>query len=392
MNSSRPLIATDSYKRYSINDNSCTEHETPLSSDSEMSLASSRKRRRSCGESVNNQYQSLHPSRPHHIRLTRSSRDSPTRLGSESPRPSSKNSQIPSHSTTPATSRSETQSSSSPDVSDTEDEGFSSLLGKRLDSSDDQSDDSAMYTPTCPICLQPYTRRAYVQPCFHSFCFMCILQWMELSGGLCPMCKRESDFLAYDADLDSGTFKRWYLQKNASGDRRGVSLNGPRSSRSLEFVGNSNENAAGDGASSRDLAVFARRRAIYIQSLQPTTAYPISPFLAYTTHLTPAQLVRTIPFIRRDLQAILGAGYEKMIEEHVVSILMQEHETKGKKTREQVVEMLRPWLDEENDGEDGKRVADRFVDEVMAFVRSGMDLGKWDRVVKYAPICRDVSC
>lgn len=65
----------------------------------------------------------------------------------------------------------------------------------------------------CPICLQHITlqNEAYLNPCFHRFCFSCIQQWTESqqkhpAAGqacddrefACPMCKRPYTHILYD--------------------------------------------------------------------------------------------------------------------------------------------------------------------------------------------------
>ena len=41
----------------------------------------------------------------------------------------------------------------------------------------------------CSICLENYKNKSFLNDCFHSFCYFCILQWSEVSTS-CPLCKR----------------------------------------------------------------------------------------------------------------------------------------------------------------------------------------------------------
>jgi hypothetical protein len=70
----------------------------------------------------------------------------------------------------------------------------------------------------CPICLNhiELQNEAYLNPCFHRFCFTCIKQWTEsqkrhptaaqygqanIDGSTalaCPMCKRPYTHIVYD--------------------------------------------------------------------------------------------------------------------------------------------------------------------------------------------------
>ncbi|KAI5071814.1 hypothetical protein GOP47_0014065 [Adiantum capillus-veneris] len=71
----------------------------------------------------------------------------------------------------------------------------------------------------CPICLQPISGDAFLDPCFHKFCFHCILQWaemvfthpsMEAETCLeCPLCKTRSSCILHGFCLD--TFQRHYF-------------------------------------------------------------------------------------------------------------------------------------------------------------------------------------
>lgn len=77
----------------------------------------------------------------------------------------------------------------------------------------------------CSICLEPVSGEAFLDQCFHRFCYHCILQWSEMvlaaslakSGNRkrvaaleCPLCKTHYTSIIYD--LVSGTkFQRDYL-------------------------------------------------------------------------------------------------------------------------------------------------------------------------------------
>uniref|UniRef100_A0A670ZNI5 RING-type E3 ubiquitin transferase n=1 Tax=Pseudonaja textilis TaxID=8673 RepID=A0A670ZNI5_PSETE len=34
----------------------------------------------------------------------------------------------------------------------------------------------------CPICLEKIRNVAFLNPCFHRFCFACILEWSDRKG------------------------------------------------------------------------------------------------------------------------------------------------------------------------------------------------------------------
>uniref|UniRef100_A0A8D2LLF5 RING-type E3 ubiquitin transferase n=1 Tax=Varanus komodoensis TaxID=61221 RepID=A0A8D2LLF5_VARKO len=39
----------------------------------------------------------------------------------------------------------------------------------------------------CPICLERIRNVAFLNPCFHRFCFACILEWSDRKAE-CPLC------------------------------------------------------------------------------------------------------------------------------------------------------------------------------------------------------------
>nr|XP_013798870.1 PREDICTED: E3 ubiquitin-protein ligase Topors-like [Apteryx mantelli mantelli] len=54
---------------------------------------------------------------------------------------------------------------------------------------------------TCPICLDTWDDLAYVNPCFHQFCFSCVPQWTK-SKPECPLCKRAIESVLHLVQAD----------------------------------------------------------------------------------------------------------------------------------------------------------------------------------------------
>ncbi|KAG2534380.1 uncharacterized protein LOC120692712 [Panicum virgatum] len=72
----------------------------------------------------------------------------------------------------------------------------------------------------CPICLESFKDEAYLDTCFHSFCYKCICQWIRivaskhdepLSSVRCPLCKTEN--LSIIHAFDGESFERWYINQ-----------------------------------------------------------------------------------------------------------------------------------------------------------------------------------
>jgi len=71
-----------------------------------------------------------------------------------------------------------------------------------LESKHDEPD-AAHESPTCAICLSPYCGRAYLSPCYHSFCAPCLASWLDITV-LCPLCKTRPSKLLWGADTTLG--------------------------------------------------------------------------------------------------------------------------------------------------------------------------------------------
>ncbi|XP_020594392.1 uncharacterized protein LOC110034462 isoform X2 [Phalaenopsis equestris] len=70
----------------------------------------------------------------------------------------------------------------------------------------------------CPICLDPLQREAYLDRCFHAFCYHCIVNWSRFikekycqsaTSIKCPLCKVENFSIVYSFYGES--FSRFYL-------------------------------------------------------------------------------------------------------------------------------------------------------------------------------------
>ncbi|XP_051477163.1 E3 ubiquitin-protein ligase RNF8-like [Apus apus] len=46
----------------------------------------------------------------------------------------------------------------------------------------------------CPICQEPILSEAFVSVCWHSYCFLCILEW-SCRNAVCPLCRRPFQLL-----------------------------------------------------------------------------------------------------------------------------------------------------------------------------------------------------
>ncbi|XP_062827883.1 E3 ubiquitin-protein ligase Topors isoform X2 [Anolis carolinensis] len=54
----------------------------------------------------------------------------------------------------------------------------------------------------CPICLEKIQNVAFLNPCFHRFCFACILEWSDRKAE-CPLCKQHFNSFFHNIKTDT---------------------------------------------------------------------------------------------------------------------------------------------------------------------------------------------
>ncbi|CAL9076013.1 unnamed protein product [Musa textilis] len=73
----------------------------------------------------------------------------------------------------------------------------------------------------CPICLEPIDQEAYLDRCFHAFCYRCISQWIRyvdskniqsMTSIKCPLCKIENFSIVHD--FNGKSFRRHYVNQD----------------------------------------------------------------------------------------------------------------------------------------------------------------------------------
>ncbi|KAJ4795430.1 E3 ubiquitin-protein ligase Topors [Rhynchospora pubera] len=73
----------------------------------------------------------------------------------------------------------------------------------------------------CSICLAPISDEAYLDRCFHSFCYKCIGEWLSfvaaksskpLSSFVCPLCKGQNSSIIHS--VYGRSFQRHYASKD----------------------------------------------------------------------------------------------------------------------------------------------------------------------------------
>ncbi|KAI0209506.1 E3 ubiquitin-protein ligase Topors, partial [Lamellibrachia satsuma] len=54
----------------------------------------------------------------------------------------------------------------------------------------DSSASASSPNNNCPICLGQLENKSFTDSCFHTFCFVCLLEWSKVKA-VCPLCKQQ---------------------------------------------------------------------------------------------------------------------------------------------------------------------------------------------------------
>ncbi|KAI8062166.1 hypothetical protein BC940DRAFT_128729 [Gongronella butleri] len=217
----------------------------------------------------------------------------------------------------------------------------------------------------CTVCLQSFDNETFLRPCFHSFCFVCIRQWLNVTPS-CPLCKQAIDALIYHIDDDTTSYQEYKVDPRAT-KHHPPSQPPPRATAPQRWN--------------------LRRRHLY-RHLLPVVDYPQPP----STHASPVTLVeprhipKVLPFLRGELLAILGTAPDEFTASHIQQLLLipynQAHPSPsprgGASTASHasatstsmhdttLLQELADWLGEDT------RVASRLIDELLAYLYSGL--------------------
>ncbi|KAF2069956.1 hypothetical protein CYY_008720 [Polysphondylium violaceum] len=234
----------------------------------------------------------------------------------------------------------------------------------------------------CPICLENFDNIAFLDICFHQFCFVCILQWSEVNFK-CPLCKSDFHSLIYDVKSNTD-YKRYPLFKQQQ-----YGLRKPNDRTTTTTATTTTTTASSNGNSFRihhnnfqqqqqhtieDGVAFRSR--VYAQG---TRAIPMVP--AFKLHLNPISInsnfnvwrLKLEPWVNRELKAIIPTtetGSLIILQELIMEIL-RKHNIK---TDPKVKASLERFLFHKTD---------HFIHELICFACSPFNMQAYDLNVKY---------
>jgi len=240
----------------------------------------------------------------------------------------------------------------------------------------------------CPICLEPITAEAFLDQCFHKFCYHCILQWSQTLSNQqpksfprlhCPLCKMQNTSIIHN--FIGPTFQRHYISKLPA---ESFALSEAHVRRLKVY----SEPPGGDAhlsMSNRDcfasqLYINDNRNKHFIS--RTYVAVSNKQALGHRKQHGNLPSSRWLQcWIRRELQALMQEEDVDIVMHHVLGVLesfqrrtMQkistgESELRRAQYKSSVSDAVRPFIFE-NSG--------RFADELEAFLISGLDIAAYD--------------
>ncbi|ORX53161.1 hypothetical protein DM01DRAFT_1336353 [Hesseltinella vesiculosa] len=226
------------------------------------------------------------------------------------------------------------------------------------------SKDNSHQRSMCTICLQQFDNETFVRQCFHSFCFLCIRQWINITP-TCPLCKNPAEALIYNVNEKTQNYQEYKVDPNAT--KHNPSRSQPVQTR-------------------QSLQHWQLRRRHMYQNLFPYLFCPPpqAPMQSLTV-IEPHHIPKLIPFIQNELKAILGDAMDPFIETHIQHVLLIPYESRQRGSQNAPKTMYDPallqelaeWLQE------NLAVSKRWMDELLAFLKSGLSYQTYVQRVQY---------
>ncbi|GAB4835871.1 hypothetical protein Ancab_000788 [Ancistrocladus abbreviatus] len=212
----------------------------------------------------------------------------------------------------------------------------------------------------CPICLGSVNNDAYLDCCFHRYCYDCILRWTKVitsrispqaSSIKCPLCKTENYGIIYG--YDGSTFQRHYFSQHTV-----------------------NSNFFSEAHKYR-LQCYYTKPGILNDTFNVTQYWKLGKYLLPNKWLQ--------HWLKRELQALIQEEDVDIIMHHILGVIesiSKRNEQKGPRRtpnlrqeefKISVAGAARPFLT-------GR--TERFVDEVELFLASGLTIEAYDKVYK----------
>ncbi|XP_033336680.2 uncharacterized protein LOC117226462 [Megalopta genalis] len=269
--------------------------------------------------------------------------------------------------------------------------------------SSDRSDGAVSPPPNCSICLGKLVNTSFTDSCLHQFCFTCLLQWSKIKTE-CPLCKQtfksiihnvrsEEDYDQYhvprelatlDINLDLGHSvdvigHRFHYRTTRMGHSRNpheVLLNPEQVARREQLPSIAPQVPIGERLRRRaNHSVY--RRSIYMHGIWATALPDVfgrfRDCSADYYRREPRELNRLIPWLNRELQALLNNNTQHCA--YVLRIILEaliQYDIRSPEFRD----LVHPYFG---------TFTDHFVHELLNYARTNFDLVGYDQSVIYLP-------
>lgn len=227
---------------------------------------------------------------------------------------------------------------------------MASISGKRKIYDQEQEQEELEIIPTCTICLQEYSNRTFLRPCYHSFCFHCIRHWINIASSVCPICRQSINSLVYNIDDEENSFDEYYLKDKGNKKQHDPPLYKKKYTTPEERL-------------------RIERRNVYKGIVQADRYPDPLPRHVNFTIITPEYIPRARVFLQNELKIIVGVdAYDDFLQDHFVkiSLIPYQQNLKSMFDDENVIQKLSEWLDDDRD------VAIRLLNELIAYLKSGL--------------------
>jgi len=226
---------------------------------------------------------------------------------------------------------------------------------EQISNSNEEKEKEEDYLLTCPICLEYFSNKTLLNPCYHSFCYICIKKWSKVSQQ-CPLCKQTYNFAIFNIK-DEYNFDKVYFGEKEEEYNKNHKYSLPFSSSSGHL-----------NPSEKDEIEY--RREVYRQGLysKQTEKYNVlkenQTFIDYFSK-NKAKFNRIIPWIERDLKAILHTQDIGTIRDFILSVL-KTYDLNSEEAKIQIA----PFLTTKTN---------HFIHELKCFINSPFNIKTYDR-------------
>ncbi|KAJ2109313.1 hypothetical protein GGI16_000779 [Coemansia sp. S142-1] len=223
----------------------------------------------------------------------------------------------------------------------------------------------------CPICLQHVTSQSYTEPCYHQFCFACILQWCELRTR-CPLCNNDIVALFQrhpDSDIVTRTPIGDLLPRNSAASTSTAYRRRPYA---RTYGRDAVLEQADEQLGMRKRVSVYTHRLLRRLDLGASASRRTRPSQVASLLCVEIDSARCRQWIVRDLKAMLGTDDVEFIEALVVAMVKEAGSLDFEQMpgRETIAGLL------------GPRVS-QFFEELAGFVDSSLDMRTFDKYTVY---------